>query len=46
VLVGGLALKYLIKQGGGLLPGPVTMDVDFGITLAAEGGQYGTSRMI
>jgi hypothetical protein len=42
VLVGGLAVKYLTKPGGGLLPGAVTMDVDFGITLAAEGGQYGT----
>jgi hypothetical protein len=42
VLVGGLAVKYLIKPGGGLLPGAVTMDVDFGVTLAAEGGQYGT----
>ena len=41
VLVGGLAVKYLTKPGGGL-PGSVTMDVDFGITLAAEGGQYGT----
>jgi hypothetical protein len=37
-----LAVKYLTKQGGGLLPGPVTMDVDFGVTLAAEGGQYGS----
>jgi hypothetical protein len=42
VLVGGLAVKHLTKPGGGLLPGPVTMDVDFGVTLAAEGGQYGT----
>lgn len=42
VLVGGLAVKYLTKQGSGLLPGPVTMDVDFGVTLAAEGGQYGS----
>src|SRR5580658_5350565 len=42
VLVGGLAVKYLTKRGTDLLPGPVTMDVDFGITLAAEGGQYGT----
>ena len=42
VLVGGLAVKYLTKQGGGLLPGPVTMDVDLGVTIAAEGGQYGT----
>ncbi len=42
VLVGGLAMKYLTKPGGGLLPGVVTMDVDFGVTLAAEGGQYGS----
>jgi hypothetical protein len=42
VLVGGLAVRYLTKQGAGLLPGPVTMDVDFGVTLAAEGGQYGS----
>lgn len=43
VLVGGLAVKYLTKQGTGLLPGPVTMDVDLGVTLAAEaGGQYGS----
>lgn len=42
VLVGGLAVKYLTKRGTDLLPGPVTMDVDFGIALVAEGGQYGT----
>ena len=42
VLVGGLAVKYLTKQTSGLLPGPVTMDVDFGVTLSAEGGQYGS----
>jgi hypothetical protein len=43
VLVGGLAVRYLTKQGAGLLPGPVTMDVDLGVTLAAEaGGQYGS----
>ena len=42
VLVGGLAVKYLTKPGAGLLPGPVTMDVDLGVTLAAEGRQYGT----
>jgi hypothetical protein len=42
VLVGGLAVKYLTRPGAGLLPGPVTMDVDLGVTLAAEGGQYGT----
>jgi hypothetical protein len=42
VLVGGLAVKYLTKPGASLLPGPVTMDVDLGVTLATEGGQYGT----
>jgi hypothetical protein len=43
VLVGGLAVKYLTKHRAGLLPGPVTMDVDLGVTLGAEtGGQYGT----
>jgi hypothetical protein len=42
VLVGGLAVKYLTKQAAGLLPGPVTMDVDLGVTLVAEGGQYGS----
>jgi hypothetical protein len=43
VLVGGLAVKYLTKPAVGLLPGPVTMDVDFGVALAAEaGGQYGS----
>jgi len=39
VLVGGLAVKYLTRPGAGLLPGPVTMDVDLGVTLGAEGGQ-------
>jgi hypothetical protein len=43
VLVGGLAIKYLTRQAPGLLPGPVTMDVDLGVTLLAEaGGQYGS----
>lgn len=42
VLVGGLAVKYLTTPGTGLLPGAVTMDVDLGVTLAADGGQYGS----
>ena len=43
VLVGGLAFKYLTNPGVGLLPGPVTMDVDLGVTFAAEaGGQDGS----
>ena len=42
VLVGGLAVHYLTKRDEGHWPGAVTMDVDFGISLATEGGQYGT----
>ena len=44
VLVGGLAVHYLTKQSAGGWPGAVTMDVDLGISVAAEGGQYGTVR--
>ena len=42
VLVGGLAVHYLTKRTVADLPGAVTMDVDFGISLAASGDQYGT----
>ena len=42
VLVGGLAVKHLTRPGGVLARGAVTMDVDFGISLAADGGMYGT----
>lgn len=44
VLVGGLAVHLLTKRNVTDLPGAVTMDVDFGIALAASGGQYGTIR--
>jgi len=44
VLVGGLALHYLTKRDVAGLPGAVTMDVDFGISLAASGDQYGTIK--
>ena len=44
VLVGGLAVHYLTKRNVAGLPGAVTMDVDFGISLAASGGQYGTIK--
>lgn len=44
VLVGGLAVHYLTKRNMADLPGAVTMDVDFGISLAAAGGQYGTIK--
>lgn len=42
VLVGGLAVHYLTRRDVAGIPGAVTMDVDFGITLGASGGQYGT----
>ena len=45
VLVGGLAVHYLTRpQFPGSLPGAVTMDVDFGVSLVASGGQYGTIK--
>jgi len=44
VLVGGLAVHYLTKRAVAGLPAAVTMDVDFGISLAASGEQYGTIR--
>ncbi len=44
VLVGGLAVHYLTKPTVAGLPGAVTMDVDFGISLAASGEQYGTIK--
>src|SRR5436190_5000152 len=44
VLVGGLAVHYLTKREVTGLPGAVTMDVDFGISLGASGQQYGTIK--
>lgn len=44
VLVGGLAVHYPTRRDATHLPGAVTMDVDFGITLGASGGQYGTIK--
>jgi hypothetical protein len=44
VLVGGLAVHYLTRKDATRLPGAVTMDVDFGVTLGASGGQYGTIK--
>jgi hypothetical protein len=44
VLVGGLAVHYLTRRDLAGLPGAVTLDVDFGITLGASGGQYGTIK--
>jgi predicted nucleotidyltransferase len=44
VLVGGLAVHCLTRRGTTDLPGAVTMDVDFAISLGASGGQYGTIK--
>ncbi len=44
VLVGGLAVHYLTLRRVQALPSAVTMDVDFGVTLGASGGQYGTIK--
>ena len=40
VLVGGLAVRYLTKLPAGGSPGAVTLDVDFGVSIAADGGGY------
>ena len=42
VLVGGLAVHYVTRRE---TSSAVTLDVDFGISLAASGGQYGTIKM-
>lgn len=41
VLIGGLAVRYL-TQAISDLPGTVTMDVDFGLALAADESRYDT----
>jgi predicted nucleotidyltransferase len=44
VLVGGLAVHYLTRREVTGLPGAVTMDVDFGVSLGASGGQVGNLK--
>ena len=44
VLIGGLAVHYLTRTDILGLPGAVTLDVDFGISLAASGGQFRAER--
>lgn len=44
VLVGGLAVKALTHPPEGGMPGPVTLDVDFGINIGASSGMYGSIR--
>jgi hypothetical protein len=38
VLVGGLAVRYLTKPPAGGQPGPVTIDVDFGVSIGEDAG--------
>lgn len=44
VLVGGLAIKHLTHAPDEGMPGPVTLDVDFGISIGASGDSYGSIR--
>lgn len=44
VLVGGLAVRYLTKPPLAGQPGPVTLDVDFAVSLAVDGGLGPTIR--
>lgn len=44
VLVGGLAVRHLTNPPKEGMPGPVTLDVDFGISIAAGGDIYGSIR--
>jgi hypothetical protein len=44
VLVGGVAVHYLTKRNVPGLPGAVTLDVDFGITLGASGRNMARSK--
>ncbi len=44
VLVGGLAVSLLTRPAPNGQPGPVTLDVDFGINVGASEGMYGSIR--
>jgi hypothetical protein len=44
VLVGGLAVRHLTKPPAQGMPGPVTLDVDFGISVGASNGMYGSIK--
>jgi len=44
VLVGGLAIRLLTNPPEDGQPGPVTLDVDFGVCLGTSGGMYGSIR--
>jgi predicted nucleotidyltransferase len=44
VLVGGLAVKLLTNPPESGQPGPVTLDVDFGVCIGTSDGMYGSIR--
>jgi hypothetical protein len=44
VLVGGLAVRFLSKSPAAGQPGPVTLDVDFAVSIAVDGGLGPTIR--
>ena len=46
VLVGGLAVRYLTKPAVAGQPGPVTLDVDFAVSLAVDGGLGPTIKQV
>jgi hypothetical protein len=46
VLIGGLAIRHMTIPPSHGLPGPITLDVDFGISMGASGGQYDSMRSI
>ena len=46
VLVGGLAVRYLTKPPLAGHPGPVTLDVDFAVSLAVDGGLGPTIKQV
>lgn len=44
VLIGGMAIHHLTRPPIRGMPGPVTLDVDFGINIGASSGLYGSIR--
>jgi predicted nucleotidyltransferase len=44
VLIGGLAVRLLTQRAAEGLPDAVTLDVDFGISIATSNGLYGSIR--
>ena len=45
VLVGGLAIRHITRPPGEGMPGPVTLDVDFGIGIGASSGLYDSIKV-